>query len=257
MAARGCFVQDSGCACAPATMQLAVAAATSFGAARFGARRSVPSEHDARRARRVSNPDSERNCDAANPGVHDSRGGARDAVRPPRVRCDRRSRVRVRRAPTTVSSRRPRRRLARGTISTRCCGNGTTRSRRSSKRASRTSAASALSSSACSRRARRCSRRVRRATPTSSGAPRRSCVRRRRRSWRARQRIAALAASPAFGLLRQRQATLDLELKDRRDGYNDAVREYNAAIGRVPGNLVALIAAFPPLRPLDFESAAR
>lgn len=68
---------------------------------------------------------------------------------------------------------------------------------------------------------------------------------------------AELAASPAFGLLRQRQATLDLELKDRRDGYNDAVREYNAAIGRFPGNLVALVTAFPPLRALDFEGAGR
>jgi LemA protein len=66
-----------------------------------------------------------------------------------------------------------------------------------------------------------------------------------------------LAASPAFGLLRQRQATLDLELKDRHDGYNEAVREYNAAIGRFPGSLVALVTAFPPLRPLDFESASR
>lgn len=66
-----------------------------------------------------------------------------------------------------------------------------------------------------------------------------------------------LVASPAFGLLRQRQATLDLELKDRRDGYNEAVRAYNAAIGRVPGRVVALVGAFPPLRTLDFEHAAR
>jgi LemA protein len=63
----------------------------------------------------------------------------------------------------------------------------------------------------------------------------------------------SLVASPAFSLLRQRQATLDLELKDRRDGYNDAVREYNAAIARVPANVVALVGAFPRLRPLDFE----
>lgn len=67
---------------------------------------------------------------------------------------------------------------------------------------------------------------------------------------------AELAASPAFGLLRQRQATLDLELKDRGDRYNDAVRAYNGAISRVPGRLVALVAAFPPLRPLDFEPAS-
>jgi hypothetical protein len=65
-----------------------------------------------------------------------------------------------------------------------------------------------------------------------------------------------LAASPSFGMLRQRQATLDLEIKDRRDRYNDAVRAYNGAISRVPGRLVALIAAFPPLRPLDFEPAS-
>ena len=65
----------------------------------------------------------------------------------------------------------------------------------------------------------------------------------------------SLVASPAFSLLRQRQATLDLELKDRRDGYNEAVREYNAAIGRVPANIVALVGAFPRLRPLDFERA--
>lgn len=64
-----------------------------------------------------------------------------------------------------------------------------------------------------------------------------------------------LAASPSFGMLRQRQATLDLELKDRRDRYNDAVRDYNGAISRVPGRLVALVAAFPPLRQLDFEPA--
>lgn len=64
-----------------------------------------------------------------------------------------------------------------------------------------------------------------------------------------------LAESPAFGMLRQRQATLDLELKDRRDRYNDAVRTYNRAISRAPGRLVALVAAFPPLRPLDFEPA--
>jgi LemA protein len=65
----------------------------------------------------------------------------------------------------------------------------------------------------------------------------------------------SLASSPAFSLLRQRQATLDLELKDRRDGYNDAVRDYNAAIGRLPGNVVAFVGAFPRLRALDFERA--
>jgi LemA protein len=64
-----------------------------------------------------------------------------------------------------------------------------------------------------------------------------------------------LVASPAFGLLRQRQATLDLELKDRLDRYNESVREYNAAVGRGLSSFVALVGSFPPLRPLDFEGA--
>ena len=63
----------------------------------------------------------------------------------------------------------------------------------------------------------------------------------------------ALVASPAFGLLQKRQQTLDVELADSRDRYNAAVRDYNAAIGRVPGSVVALVAAFPPLRPLELE----
>lgn len=67
--------------------------------------------------------------------------------------------------------------------------------------------------------------------------------------------VAALAASPAFGMLRQRYATLAAELKDGRDRYNSAVRDYNAAIQRAPGRVVALVAAFPPLRLLDFEPA--
>ena len=66
---------------------------------------------------------------------------------------------------------------------------------------------------------------------------------------------AELAASPSFGLLRQRQASLDLEIKDRRDRYNEAVRAYNAAIGRMPGRVVAPLGEFRPLQPLDFEPA--
>jgi hypothetical protein len=64
-----------------------------------------------------------------------------------------------------------------------------------------------------------------------------------------------LVASPAFGLLRQRQATLDLELKDRLDRYNESVHEYNAAVGRGLSSFVALVGSFPRLRPLDFEGA--
>ena len=70
------------------------------------------------------------------------------------------------------------------------------------------------------------------------------------------EKHADLAASPAFGLLRQRQVTLDLELADRRDRYNETVRAYNAALTRVPGSLLALIVEFPPLRPLDFTAGS-
>ena len=44
--------------------------------------------------------------------------------------------------------------------------------------------------------------------------------------------------------------------QDRRDRYNEAVRVYNAAITRAPGNLVALVGEFPPLRPLDFTAGS-
>jgi hypothetical protein len=52
-------------------------------------------------------------------------------------------------------------------------------------------------------------------------------------------------------LLRQRHATLDLELEDRRTRYNEAVRAYNDAIHRVPGSVVALVGEFRPLKPLE------
>jgi LemA protein len=62
-----------------------------------------------------------------------------------------------------------------------------------------------------------------------------------------------LAGNAAFALLRQRHATLDAEITERRERYNQSVRDYNAAKGRVPGNLVALIGQFPPLRPLETD----
>jgi LemA protein len=62
---------------------------------------------------------------------------------------------------------------------------------------------------------------------------------------------AELAASPAFGLLRQRHATLDAEITQRRERYNEAVGGYNAAIAGVPGSLVALVGQFQRLRPLE------
>jgi LemA protein len=67
--------------------------------------------------------------------------------------------------------------------------------------------------------------------------------------------VPELKSSAAFGLVTQRQATLDGELADRRDRYNAAVRDYNASITRLPGSVIALLGEFPPLRALDFEPA--
>lgn len=65
-----------------------------------------------------------------------------------------------------------------------------------------------------------------------------------------------LAGSAAFGLLRQRHATLDAEIAERRDRYNEAVRRYNGAIGGLAGRFVALAGEFPPLKPLEIEPAS-
>lgn len=65
-----------------------------------------------------------------------------------------------------------------------------------------------------------------------------------------------LAASQAFSMLRQRHATIDSEIAQRREAYNEAVRQYNAAVARVPGKVVALLGGFRSLRPLDVGPAA-
>lgn len=62
-----------------------------------------------------------------------------------------------------------------------------------------------------------------------------------------------LAASAAFGLLRQRNTTLDGEIAEQRAGYNAAVGGYNTAIARLPGSVVALLGGFRPLRALDAD----
>lgn len=60
-----------------------------------------------------------------------------------------------------------------------------------------------------------------------------------------------LGASPAFALRRQSSATLDHEIVERQALYNEAVLRYNAAIGRMPGIIVATLTGFAPLQPLD------
>ena len=64
---------------------------------------------------------------------------------------------------------------------------------------------------------------------------------------------AELGASPAFDMLRQRNSTLDREIVERRALYNEAATRYNAAIARLPGNVVAMLGGFRPLGALDAE----
>jgi LemA protein len=59
-----------------------------------------------------------------------------------------------------------------------------------------------------------------------------------------------LGASPAFGLLRQSNVTLDQEIAERQGLYNEAVQQYNAAIHRMPARVIATVSGFGPLEPL-------
>jgi LemA protein len=63
-----------------------------------------------------------------------------------------------------------------------------------------------------------------------------------------------LASSAAFTMLRQRNATLDGEIADRRARYNGAVEGYNDAIARAPGKVVAVLGGFRPLRALEADA---
>ena len=69
------------------------------------------------------------------------------------------------------------------------------------------------------------------------------------------ERDPALSANAAFGLQRQRNATLDAEITERRALYDETVNAYNAAIAGLPGNVVALLGGFRPLRTLGGDSA--
>jgi len=66
---------------------------------------------------------------------------------------------------------------------------------------------------------------------------------------------AVLGASPSFALLQQSNATLDKEIAERQALYNEAVRDYNAAIRRIPARIIATVTGFAPLEPLDGDAA--
>jgi LemA protein len=65
-----------------------------------------------------------------------------------------------------------------------------------------------------------------------------------------------LEAVQPFVALRQRIASLDTGILERRALYNQAVNDNNVAIEQFPGSVVANLGAFKPARPLEFESRA-
>ena len=65
---------------------------------------------------------------------------------------------------------------------------------------------------------------------------------------------AGSAADDQFVAARKRLELLEQSLRERRAIFNDAVRQNNAAVGRFPGNVVALLGRFKSVAPFDVES---
>jgi LemA protein len=63
-----------------------------------------------------------------------------------------------------------------------------------------------------------------------------------------------LKADDTFAALRKRLAALESGLDERRAIFNDAVQQNNAAVGRFPSNIVALLGGFRAVSPFDVES---
>jgi LemA protein len=65
---------------------------------------------------------------------------------------------------------------------------------------------------------------------------------------------AQTATDDEFCAARKRLTLLEQSLHERRAIFNDAVRQNNAAVGRFPGNVVALLGRFRAVAPFDVES---
>jgi LemA protein len=63
-----------------------------------------------------------------------------------------------------------------------------------------------------------------------------------------------LTADPAFVVLRQRLAVLQIDIAERREIYNDAVNLNNSTIARFPGSLVASMGGFRASDRLEFAA---
>jgi LemA protein len=62
-----------------------------------------------------------------------------------------------------------------------------------------------------------------------------------------------LKADDTFAVLRKRLALLESGLDERRAIFNAAVHQNNAAVGRFPSNIVALLGGFRAVPPFDAE----
>lgn len=62
-----------------------------------------------------------------------------------------------------------------------------------------------------------------------------------------------LKANQSFQLLQQRIGALETEIAERRETYNDAVRENNVALEQFPGKIIAGIGGFRTSRPFTFD----
>ena len=63
-----------------------------------------------------------------------------------------------------------------------------------------------------------------------------------------------LKADDTFAVLRKRLASLESGLDERRAIFNAAVHQNNAAVGRFPSNIVALLGGFRRVPPFDVGS---
>jgi LemA protein len=67
----------------------------------------------------------------------------------------------------------------------------------------------------------------------------------------------AAEADETLAALQRRIATLNGVIAERRAIFNDAAMENNLAVGRFPGNVVALLGGFRALRPFEADSTRR
>jgi len=66
-----------------------------------------------------------------------------------------------------------------------------------------------------------------------------------------------IKADDGFAAIYKRLTTLESGLNERRAIFNDAVQQNNAAVGRFPSNVVALLGGFRSVPPFDLDGGQR